>query len=161
LSESVERIAEEVTFEIEHLDRLFVSYRDLLRDAQERTPGLVEMTALALVLHAFYQGLENIFLAIAKRLDGESPTSAHWHRDLLAQMARQTARRHPVISAQLETRLVSYLGFRHFTRHAYPYFLEWDELKDLLIPLYDVWTEVKQELNKFLDSLRSVQDSRS
>jgi len=155
LSELIERVAEEVRFEIGHLEQLFVSYSDLLPGARERTPGLVEMTALASVVHSFYQGMENIFVAVAKRLDQQLPTGDHWHKDLLAQMTRQTAKRPPVISTELETRLAVYLGFRHFSRHAYPYFLDWDELEKLVVPLHEVWAEVKRQLHQFLDTLGS------
>jgi hypothetical protein len=38
------------------------------------------MTALASVLHSFYNGLENIFLSIARHVDQQVPTGDRWHR---------------------------------------------------------------------------------
>ncbi len=58
-------------------------------------------------------GLENIFLSIARGLDQQVPTGSHWHRDLLVQMTQETAKRGGVISAELARKLADYLGFRH------------------------------------------------
>ena len=50
-------------------------------------------------------------------------------------------------------RLADYLGFRHFYRHSYSFFLEWDELEKLVTPLAEVWDQTKGELELFLVSL--------
>lgn len=100
-SELVEEVISQVTFEIEQIDQMFVVYADLLERARQGTPNLVEMTAMASVLHSFYNGLENIFLSIAKGLDSQVPTDSQWHRDLLLQMTQETTNRSRVISAEL------------------------------------------------------------
>lgn len=46
-----------------------------------------------------------------------------------------------------------YLGFRHFYRHSYSFFLQWEELEKLVDPLDEVWKQAKNELQIFLDSL--------
>jgi len=69
-----EKVVSQVTFEIGQIDQLLVAYVDLWERARQGTPDLVEMTAIASVLHSFYNGLENIFLSIAKGLDQEVPT---------------------------------------------------------------------------------------
>ena len=147
-----------MTFEIGQIDQLLTAYADLLERVQQRTPDLVEVTAIASVLHSFYNGLENIFLSIAKGLDQQVPTGSQWHRDLLVQMSQQTANRGGVISAELARKLADYLGFRHFHRHSYSFFLEWGELKKLVTPLQEVWAQVKEELYKFLESLNSSEN---
>lgn len=65
-SKLVEKVISQVKFEIGQIDHLFESYADLLEQAQKKAPDLVEITAVASVLHSFYNGLENIFLSIAK-----------------------------------------------------------------------------------------------
>jgi hypothetical protein len=109
-----EKVASQITFEIEQLDQLLVAYADLWERAQQGTPDLVEVTAMASVLDSFYNGLENIFLSITKGLDQEVPAGAQWHRDLLVQMTHETVNRSSVISAELAQKLADYLGFRHF-----------------------------------------------
>lgn len=157
--ENYSRLAEKVTsqieFEIGQIDQLFESYTDLLEGVQKNIPDLVEVTAVASVLHSFYNGLENIFLAIAKGIDTNVPAGSQWHRDLLTQMTESTARRRPVLKAEMAHRLADYLGFRHFYRHSYSFFLEWDEVEKLVTPLVEVWAQAKDELQLFLDSLSS------
>lgn len=93
-----DNVISQVTFEIGQIDQLLTVYADLVERVQQRPPDLVEITALASVLHSFYNGLENIFLSIAKGLDQQVPTGAQWHRDLLVHMTQETAPRGSVIS---------------------------------------------------------------
>jgi len=108
------------------------------------------MTATASVLHSFYNGIENLFLSIARRIDKIVPSDSHWHRDLLIQMTTDSDTRQSVISTDSKEKLADYLGFRHFYRHSYSFLLEWNELKKLVYPLRDVWAQVKNEIESFL-----------
>jgi len=148
-----EKILSQVRFEIGQIDQLLVAYADLWERARQGTPDLVEMTAMASVLHSFYNGLENIFLSIVKGLDQEVPTGTQWHRDLLVQVSHGTANRSKVISVELAQRMADYLGFRHFYRHSYSFFLEWGELEKLVTALPEVWDQIKRELSAFLAGL--------
>jgi hypothetical protein len=149
----VRKAVSQVWFEIGQVDYLFESYADLFEQVRGKVPGLVEVTAVASVLHSFYNGLENIFLSIAKGIDRDVPTGAQWHRDLLAQMTQATSSRRPVLTRNTAHQLAGYLGFRHFYRHSYSFILEWDELAKLVVPLAEVWEQTKDELQLFLDSL--------
>ncbi len=148
-----EKIISQVEFEIEQIDLLFQAYADLLDRVQKRTPDLVEVTAVASVLHSFYNGLENILLSIAKCIDESVPTGAQWHRDLLTQMTEATSMRGAVLTVSTARQLADYLGFRHFYRHSYSLFLEWGELEKLVMPLARVWEQARREVQLFLDSL--------
>jgi len=148
-----DRVISQVAFEIDQIDQLFVMYADLLASVRQTTPDLVEMTAVASVLHSFYNGVENIFLSIAKNLDRNVPTGPQWHRDLLVQMTRETAHRGPVISMELALELADYLGFRHFYRHSYSFSLEWTELDQLVVRLPDTWERARREINEFLANI--------
>ena len=152
-SELAENAITRVTFEIEQIDQLLIAYADLLNLVHQRPPNIVEVAALASVLHSFYNGLENIFLSIAKGIDQQVPTGSQWHRDLLLQMTQETVNRGRVISTELARRLADYLGFRHFYRHSYSLFLEWEKLQELIVPLQDAWAQVKEELSRFLEEL--------
>jgi hypothetical protein len=152
----LERVIEEIQFEITQIDRLFMSYAALFDRVRQSQPDLIETTAVASVLHSFYNGLELIFLSIAKRLDREVPTGERWHRQLLLQMTQSTAQRNWVISVELAQRLDDYLSFRHFYRHSYTFFLEWSELEKLVIPVFSVWSQARAELNEFIDRLSAT-----
>ena len=142
-----------IHFEIGQVNRLLRSYADLLDRVQHQPPDLVEITAIASVLHSFYNGLENIFLSIAKGIDAQVPTGAQWHRDLLTQMTKTTPNRGPVLTTETARRLFDYLGFRHFYRHSYSFFLAWDELEYLVVRLEDTWADVQHDLQSFVSGL--------
>ncbi len=69
--------------ELQQIESLFLEYRTLLSETSINEPNLVELTALAGVLHSFYNGVENVFQTIAKRVDGQMPTGSDWHWELL------------------------------------------------------------------------------
>jgi len=151
-----DNVISQVTFEIGQIDQLLTVYACLLERVPHRPPHLVEIMALASVLHSFYNGLENIFLSIAKGLDQQVPTGAQWHRDLLVHMTQETASRGSVISTELAQKLADYLGFRHFYRHSYSFFLEWD--KELVVSLREIWVQVKEELHEFLEAFSTDEE---
>jgi hypothetical protein len=68
-------------------------------------------------------------------------------------MTGATSSREKVLTINTAHRLADYLGFRHFYRHSYSFFLEWDELEKLVTPLAGVWEQTKVELELFLNSL--------
>ncbi|MBI3760931.1 MAG: hypothetical protein HY260_03595 [Chloroflexi bacterium] len=78
---------------------------------------------------------------------------SQWHRDVLTRMTESTSTREPVLTTEIAHRLTGYLGFRHFYRHSYSFYLEWDELEKLVTPLAEVWRQTKDELQRFADSL--------
>jgi hypothetical protein len=153
---SLEDMRTQIRLEIESIDRLlFESYAALLAQVQSQEPNLIEMTALAGVLHSFYNGVEKICLSIAQELDKEVPAGADWHRKLLDQMTAETANRKPFISAEMVSRLDGYLSFRHFFRHAYCDRLKWDKMKEPVLLVVDVWNQFKAKVNIFLAVLPS------
>ncbi|GAK61111.1 hypothetical protein U27_01009 [Candidatus Vecturithrix granuli] len=143
----------QIRFEIQQIEQLFETYSGLLERVRRETPGMIEITAIASVMHSFYNGLENIFRSIAREIDADIPTGDRWHRDILTKMTESTDFRDPILSHETFLRLTEYLAFRHFYRHSYSFILEWDELEKLVIPLPEVWEQVKHELHAFLDTL--------
>lgn len=155
----VEEVISEIQEEMLLIEQLFSSYGELLERVQERTPDLVEMTAVASVLHSFYNAVENIFLRIAKGIDSEFPGAEHWHRELLMQMTRSGANREAVLPQESAQRLGEYLSFRHFYRHSYAIFLEWAELVKLVEPLQEVWEQTKHDLQLFIEGLSTARSA--
>lgn len=148
-----EKVISQIKFEIEQIDQLLELYAELLECPKQNTPSLVEKTAMAALLHSFYTGVENIFLSVAKEIDKDIPAGAQSHRDLLGQITKRTPYRMPVISEKVKEKLSDYLIFRHFFRHAYSFFLDWDKMKKLVSSLIEVWDQLKRELHLFLDHL--------
>lgn len=141
-----------IQFEINQVDKLLNKYKDLIQISKEKEPDLVELTAFASVLHSFYNGIENIFLVIAKGIDNSNPSDSKWHKELLIKMSGTNKNREAIISEDLKNKIIDYLGFRHFYRHSYSFYLDWKEMEKLVSSLFDVWNQMKQELNKFIDN---------
>ena len=136
--------------EISNIDELFCEYSLFLDLAKQKEPDSVEILALAALLHSFYNGLENIFLLIAKRIDSYVPKTSSWHTDLLIKMGEETESRKAVLQQDTLSDLQEYLGFRHFFRHSYTYHIEWSKLKPLIDKLHDTWGKVKDELEDLI-----------
>lgn len=141
-------IKNKIKFEISELDREFISYKVLFDLIKLRTPDLVEVTALASVLHSFYNGVENIFLLIAKKIDKNVPTGLKWHNELLKQMTLKNDNREEIIDDEMFEILKDYLLFRHFIRHSYKWRLNWDEFKNIALNAEKNWNKIKDQMMK-------------
>ncbi len=108
-----DELREQVTLERGQLHRLPDVYRPLVDQCAVTPPNDIELSALAAMLHAFYNGIENIFKGTAVELGGPMPTGEFWHKELLDSMTRATGQRGPVLSPELRGRLKEYMEFRH------------------------------------------------
>ena len=143
-------ILQDIADSIEDITELLKSYENLFITVEQKHPDNIELAALATVLHSFYNGIEGIFLYIAKRIDGTVPNDFSWHHTLLLQVTEATDNRIPVISLQNADLLAPYLKFRHFFRHSYAFMLDWPRMKPLVNELHSVWTTVKNEMESFI-----------
>lgn len=72
------------------------------------------------ILHDFYNGIERVFVRIARELNGGVPRAERWHRELVRNMALEIpAVRPAVIDADLARTLEEYLRFRYVFRNGY------------------------------------------
>jgi hypothetical protein len=62
-----EKVISQVEFEIGQIDLLLESYADLLKSMERSVPNLVQLTAIASVLHSFCYGVENTFSLLPKK----------------------------------------------------------------------------------------------
>lgn len=130
-------------------------YREELLELN-REPSLVELIALAGVLHSFYCGIEKLFLIVAKRIDKKIPYDINWHKTLLYQMAKENEHRNAIISDASADELLGYLSFRHFYRHSYSSHLKWSEMEHLVSRLQQNWEQVKVEIFSFIEWLDMI-----
>ena len=158
---SHKKVIAKLDFELEEINKLLDSYTLLIEALKTREPDLIELTAMATILHSFYNGIEKLFLIIGKEIDKNMPSGIKWHRDLLLQMAEVSDARPAAVSSDTINVLNEYLGFRHFYRHAYSFHLTWDKMKGPALNIKETWSIVKSELNEFKDTLRkqrSIED---
>jgi hypothetical protein len=145
-----DKLRKQIAVELEQLDRLFEVHRPLLDKVREIPPNDIELSALAAFLHSFYTGIENIFIRVAVEVDGLPARGESWHRELLASMAERATGRPPVLSPELAARLMEYLQFRHFFRHAYSFLLQWSKMRPLVAGCEDTLAEFRAEIESFL-----------
>lgn len=143
-------VKKKIEFEITQLNQLLSDAEPLLSLCKIKVPDFVELSAAALCLHSFYNGVENILLLIIKQLDLEIPVGDKWHKKLFDRAFEQTGARTAVFGKDLKEKLGEYLNFRHFVRHAYSFKLKWTEMEDLVINIEKIWAVLKEELNLFM-----------
>jgi hypothetical protein len=151
---SHKNVIEDIELEIKRIEKLLKDYEPLLKRTEAQRPDIIEIGSLAMLLHSFYNGLENMFTRIARKVDGQLPEGEGWHRQLLRQMASETERRKLVVLSEGTCQdLEEYLGFRHFSRHAYAFDLDWELMEDLVERLSAVKQRVLDEIRSFISKL--------
>lgn len=126
-----------------------------MRATLNKQDGDYLLKAVALTLHTFYSGIERVFELIARQLDGEVPTGAAWHRDLLYQMTvERQGVRPPVITQEDADGLAAFLGFRHVVRNIYSHSLQPHRIGALITELAPVWQAVHEHLDAWLALMR-------
>ncbi len=88
-----DKLKKQVHVELEQLTQLLNTYQPLFKKCLSESPDPIEISALAAMLHAFYNGIENIFKRISTELDGGLAKTEIWHRTLLNSMALPGASR--------------------------------------------------------------------
>ena len=84
-----------------------------------QAPDFIELSAVGATLHSYYNGLENIFVFIGKRIDNATFSSQRWHKDLLDSMFTETDKRKALLDESIHEQLLDYMSFRHVFRHSY------------------------------------------
>jgi hypothetical protein len=138
---------------VEDINDLLTSYEELFRKVQQDEPNLVELAALGSILQSFYNGVEGIFILIAKQIDKKMPGDNTWHQTLLNQVLESNNNRGSVITYDTASDLAAYMKFRHFFRHAYTFMLDWKRLEPLVDELEIIWAAVRDDVMLFCDSL--------
>lgn len=144
-------LKEQIQFKIYDIDKLFTEYELIFEKITLEKPDLFDTTILGSVLHSFYNGLENIFEMIAKKVDNHVPVGNKSHQELLHQMSIKNDVRNEIIDEELYLKLREYATFRHFYRHTYSFQLNWEKMKPLIDNLFIVWDKVKLTLSNFIN----------
>jgi len=155
-----QELIEEIDGEIENLRRLKDEMSSFIADIVEE-PTSKEIRVFSSILHDFYSGIEKVFEKIALFLDGDLPKGETWHIDLLRQMSKSSHNRPAVISESLFERLKEYLRFRHLLRHIYGFKIKWESVKPLALSMSSVLDEFEDNLNGFMEFLRSRRENDS
>lgn len=146
--------------------RIQVSLEDLQRTIQ-RTVVIAEKArrsgdddywgTVALNLHGFYSGAEEIFEDIARTVDGSLPSGGEWHVNLLRQMTVEMEQMRPaVIRSETRQCLDEYRGFRHIVRNVYAFNLRPARLAELVSDAPQCLSKLADDLLAFIDFLKKT-----
>lgn len=110
------------------------------------------VNSVALNLHSFYNGLEQLMELVAEEMDGGTLGGDAWHAELLRQMVLELPSVRPaVLSADTAQSLDEYRKFRHRVRNIYATRLNADLMAHLVDQLPPTWQQVRSELLAFAD----------
>lgn len=141
--------------------RRLVSRAESLMDKAQRSSDDGYLDGVALNLHGFYTGVEQIFEDIARVLEKAVPGGSEWHRDLLLQMSAEiTTIRPPVIAQETRHCLDEYRGFRHVVRNVYTFSLRPARLQELTTRLRDCYMALERDLSDFAEFLDHLSGDR-
>jgi hypothetical protein len=138
-------------FEISQIDKLLNDSEPLLDLCKLKTPDFIEISAAALVLHSFYNGIENMLVLIFKYYDEQLPKSNKWHIELLDKAFISEENRKQIFNNEIQKTLEEYLKFRHFIRYAYGFKLEWERMEELIKGMENFWIVIKKNINNFIE----------
>jgi hypothetical protein len=141
----------EISAELGKIQKVTNEIESLYNKIKDKTPSLVELSAMATFLHNFYSGIENIMKRITASLDNDIPSGTSRHADLLKRMSIEIAGiRKNVFSEDTVNELTDYLSFRHMFIHSYGFELKWSKMQLLVESISKVFVKVKQDIENFL-----------
>ena len=144
-------IRTKLLFEVTQIDKMFNESIPLLKLCKLKNPDFIEMSAAAMLLHSFYNGIENILLMIFKYYNETLPNGIKWHIELLDKAFVSNGERKEIFSIELQKPLEEYLRFRHFVRHSYGFQLEWSRMEDMINEVENLWKTIKESINNFIE----------
>jgi hypothetical protein len=83
------KIITKIEYELEQIVKLIAQAQPLFDKCRKSKPDFIELSAFASVMHSFYNGIESIFLLVAKNIDERVPDDKRWHKTLLQQAEDQ------------------------------------------------------------------------
>jgi hypothetical protein len=143
---------QKILFEISQIDEVIESTKPLRDLCKIRVPDTIEKSAAALLLQSFYNGIENILKIIVKYFDTQLPNSSKWHKELLDKAFEKSESHGQIFRDEIKIILNDYMSMRHFIRHTYGFRLDWEQMKELINEIDNIWLVIKEDLNKFIVS---------
>lgn len=133
-----------IEYEISQIDELVNKSQVLISLCKAKSPDFIEISAIGSILHSFYNGIESIFVLIAKEKKFKGFSKEQWHKDLLSFIFDEQK----ILSQDIKTVLIEYMGFRHFFRHSYGYTIQWEKCSHLFLNIAKNWDRIKTEIDK-------------
>jgi hypothetical protein len=145
-----------ILYEISRIDKLLNDSSPLINLCKIKEPDYIEITAMAQILHSFYNGIEGIVILILKNINEKLPNDYKWHKTLLEISFGQNTRYFKIFRDEIKNLLNDYLNFRHFIRHSYSSELKWKDMEQLTKRIEELWIIIKEDFNNFINNYSEI-----
>ena len=154
LKHQIEEELTELTRVVNKIERMY----DVVKKGKAEDVS-VYTDSIALNLHGFYSGIENVLETIVEKTGEGLPAGGKWHRALLQQASYPVEGVRPAI-LNIETRrsLEGYLDFRHRIRNIYAYNIDFDKMELLIKQVRNTFDMFNSDMSNFFVFLMEVQD---
>ena len=136
--------------EISRIEKLINDVEPLLKLCKLKDPDIIEISAAALVLHSFYNGIESILIIFFKYLNEKLPNDIKWHKTLFEMAFGNNSKNIKIFEDDIKKDLEKCLLYRHFIRHTYSSELDWEQMKPMVYGLNEIWDKIKIYFEKFI-----------
>jgi hypothetical protein len=147
-----EAIKVKITFEISRIEKLITDSSTLINSCKTKEPDFIEISAIAQILHSFYNGIESVIILILKNLNEKLPNDTKWHKTLLEISFGQNSRNFKIFRDEIKNNLNEYLNFRHYIRHSYSSELIWIDFEPLVNNIEESWKIIKEDFFNFVNN---------
>jgi hypothetical protein len=141
-----------IEHEITRIDKSLDSIMPLLELCKLNGPNIIEIMAVAQILHSFYNGVESVLVLFFKYMNEKLPNDIKWHKTLFEMAFGTNTKGIRIIREDIKKKLEKYLLFRHLIRHSYGSELDWHEMGPLIKEIQDIWEKIKYDFKIFLEN---------
>ena len=145
-----ENVKIKIGHEISRIGQLLSDAKPLINLCNAKEPDFIEITAMAHILHSFYNGVESVIVLIFKNIDEKLPNDYKWHKTLFNMAFGQNTKEVRIFQDNIRELLEYYLSFRHFIRHSYSSELRWNDMKLLVENIEEIWKTIKSDFEIFI-----------
>ncbi len=137
------------------LESQMIFIRNITTKITERSVNLqpddyILMESIAYQIHNLYNATEDLLKIVAGYFENNIKESDQWHKLLLQRMSIDIPGIRPAfISSETHLLLNGLRGFRHFFRHSYGTFIEYDQLKANLDKALNLSVYLEVDINQF------------
>lgn len=115
------------------------------------TPTLGDRDSANALIQQFYNGIETALNIILKDNGKKITNGTQWHSDLLNTVFNIDNNGKSILNNKYKEKLKEYMSMRHKIRHSYTEDIQWDNVKLLIKDLKDIFSNVKQDINTYID----------
>ena len=143
-------LKEKIEYEISRIERLLNDAKPLMDLCKIKEPDFIEITALAQILHSFYNGVESVVILFLKSINEKVPNDNRWHKALFEITFGKNSKNIVILRPDIKGQMDKYMYFRHFIRHSYSSELKWSEMEILVKNLDEMWAAIKTDFESFI-----------